>query len=969
MTRDHNYQVRLLHNNVQYTWDGIVGLTEKSLGGPENWDSAGSFPAGMSFLALPDFGQGTTDWGVIANGYNEGKIEASVFENYNTETQTGDPDTLWPLNLALLSGGEFDFSATDGNVVYFVARESDTTHSNAVVGFTLANTLPPMSATAPTEIVNTNSDGTQTFTSVPLTTYGQASWGIPYLFTSVAPQLPVPTGTPRYFSNYHANLVLSNGAVQNSVNGVTQPSYFDNGLAVGPAIVGSQTVIDPSGAQESVSSYSDPLTGIAVQRGSALPGNLLAVAHGVFDPFACMNQLTGGNSISLWDKQSGALLGVLGLENNSLTNRPVNPQKMTFDSAGNLWVIDGGMPAVDCSYPDHPLLGNNKGSGRDPIWRTYGSLIEIRFAGGGTSDNPPTVARIVPISSLSNGSVTLSNPVDVAVSPVTGHIFVADGGANQQVFEFDASTLSLYSSTGAPGGYGQNLSNTSNTCNASIGVNTLWLDYYTAGTGVARPWISVDNEDGLWIGDSTTSRIMRFARSGGSFVYSGSSQMNRWLYLVSVPRNAPTRVFAGSKGMLEYNVDYPSPDTAVEAGPMAGNAAFSAYPVRNWLPCFLQSEWENGGYPDTNSEIVSVEQFNGGTFGSVRYHSANPIVSNTHVIMELPASGILSVENGPAAQNANSMPFTKTVLFDANGSFYASSISNGPCSAPPASGWECEIITQYQTDGTDAFGFPAWGTSGYILTSASLSMIGGDPQGICGNDGCDFAPTSNKMIPFYSGVGWNWHGPITCESANGSCSPSTAPTYHLGSLPVGGNRTQWHAQLETNIEYPTLVNDTSISAPSIPPSGNVNNLGLYSTWITYYGAQNMGIGAHAIDNFIFTTVDGNWQEFSCQLYQYTDDGMMVGQFGWRSTGYYPASGSSGGAPEALKAEALAPGRCANPQMFKIVKVNGDYYLYVTDEGYRAGIQRWHIWNTASIGWLTSSTVNTLGLQVTPLTLQ
>ena len=966
----HDYQVRLLHNNVQFTWDGMVGVTEGTLAGPENWDSAGSFPAGMSFVTLTNSSQVATDWGVLANGYNEGKIEASVFENYNTQTQSGDPDTLWPLNLALLSGGEFDFTATDGNTVYFAARAFDSVHSNAVVGFTLANTLPPLSAAAPIEIVNTNSDGTQSFATVPLGTYGQAPWGNPYLFTAVAQQLPVPAGTSRYFSNTHAGLVLSNTAAQNSVNGVIQPYTFDNGVAVGPAITGSQTVVDPSGAQETISSYGDPLTGIAVQRSSASPGNLLAVAHGIFDPFACMNQVTGGNSISLWDKQTGALLGVLGLENNSLTNRPVNPQKMAFDSAGNLWVIDGGSPAVDCAYPDHPLLGNRNGAGRDPIWKTYGSLIEIQFAGGGSTGNPPTVAGIIPISSLSNGSISLSNPVDIAISPVTGHLFVADGGVNQQVFEFDPSTLNVYSTTGASGGYGQSLSNTANTCNASIGTNTLWLDYYAVGTGVTRPWISIDNEDGLWIGDFPTSRILRFTRSGGSYLYSGASQMNRWLYQVSVPRNAPTRVFAGEMGMLEYSVNYPNPDPAAGVSPMAGNTAFTAYPVRFWLPCVLQAEWQDGGYPDTNLQLTSVEQFDGGTFGSAHYHSANPAVSNIHIVIELPQTGVLSVENGLATQGSSNMPFSNGALFDANGSFYSFSVSNAPCGASAASGWECGKLTQYTANGVDGNGFPTWNVNGIVLATVSLSLMSGDPRGACGNDGCDFAPTANNVIPLYSGTGWDWHGPTTCEPTNAACSPTTAPTYHLGAVTVGGNATEWHAQLETNVEYPTLVNDSSISNPSIPSaSNNVNNLGLYSTWPTYYGAQNMGVGVHSIDNFIFTAVNGNWQEFSCQFYQYTDDGMLVGQFGWRGTGYYPPTGSGGGAPEALKAEALAPGRCGNPQMFKIVKVNGDYYLYVPDEGYRAGAQRWHIGNTASVGWLTASTGNTLGLQASPLTLK
>ena len=35
-------------------------------------------------------------------------------------------------------------------------------------------------------------------------------------------------------------------------------------------------------------------------------------------------------------------------------------------------------------------------------------------------------------------------------------------------------------------------------------------------------------------------------------------------------------------------------------------------------------------------------------------------------------------------------------------------------------------------------------------------------------------------------------------------------------------------------------------------------------------------------------------------------------------------------------------------MFKVLEVGRDYYIYVPDEGYRAGVQRWHISNLGSI---------------------
>ena len=587
-----SYEVRVLHNNVQATWDGTVGVTESSLGGPENWDSTGSFPAGMTFIDFPNASGTVTDWGLVAGGYNEEHLEAYVFRNYDPGSKTGDPDTLWPLNLALQTGGEFDFTATDGNVVYFGVHGNFSTSSNAVVGFTLTNTLPPLTKNASVEIVTNRSDGTQTFSNVPRTTYGQPPWGNPYIFTSVGQNLPPPVGTQVFFSNPPSGVVLSNAAVPHAVASVAQSSSFDNGVSVGPSVTGTQTVVDPSGVTEQVNIHGDPITGIAVERDSASPGNLLAVAHGIAGT-GCGSQSTGGNSISVWDKRTGAQLGLFGLLKNSLTGRRVNPQKMTFDRQGNLWVIDGGTVAVDCSYPKSPVLGNRNGAGRDPLWKTYGSLVKIVFANGG---NQPVIAGILPIPSLGDGAVQLSNPVDISLSPVTGHLFVADGGANQQVFEFDPTTLALLSATGTPGGYG--LSSSSASCNANIGNTTFWLDYIAIFTGVTHPWISVDNEDHLWIGDYSTSRILRFQKSAGQYVYAGMSQMNRWQMLVSVPRNAPTRVFAGTNGMLEYQVDYPNPDPAAGSHPPSGNTAFSSTPVRNWLPCVLREEWQGGGYPE-----------------------------------------------------------------------------------------------------------------------------------------------------------------------------------------------------------------------------------------------------------------------------------------------------------------------------------------------------------------------------------
>lgn len=959
---DHNYEVRVLHSNVKYIWDGIVGVTEPSLAGPNNWDSAGSFPAGMTFVRYSISSGDTSDWGIIANGYNEGTIAASVFNAHDDATRQESPDTLWPLNLALYSRNEFDFAATDGDVIYFGARGYDTQHANAVVGFTLTSTLPPLTQHVPVQLVQPQTDGSQLIGRVPLKSYGKAPWGNPYIFTSIDRQLPAPTGQQYFFKNAAAKLLLSNAAVPHQVNGVTKPEYFDNGIDFGPAIIGKSQVKDSEGRTETVNSYGQVLTGLAVQRKSASPGNLLAVAHGQMAPFTCFSQPTAGNTISIWDKKTGASLGVLILGNNRITKRLINPQKMIFDLRGTLWLIDGGQPAVDCSHPLHPLLGNRGAQGPDPIWKTYGSLLKVSLDGGTDPQHPAVIKQIDVVTQLPNDGPRLSNPVDVAMSPVTGHLFVADGGANQQVYEFDSSTLSLYSKTGKLGGYGPTSYNTGRTCNSSITNETLWLDYFAHGTGVSRPWISVDNEDKLWIGDYSTSRILRFQKVNGSYKFVGDSQKGRYFYDVTVPRNAPTRVFAGPQGMLEYQVDYPDPDPAAMEPPPAGNTAFSSIPVRNWMPCFLRSEWQNGGVPDTTARLYSVEHFNAETFGSIIYHSANPELVNRRPLLKLPESGQLEVRDILLSPKSGALPIASRPYFDPSGNLYASVIQ-APCGPQSSPGTACEKFLQYQVTGLDTGGWPLWESKGRVLAEADLALQRGDALGMCFDRGCDFSPTINNIIPLYAGAKSRWFGYLKCQVTDRDCPAATVPAYHLGGVLVGGNKAQWHAELEANVEYPTLLNDPPGSdRPFAPPSRKVNNLGLYSKYVPRVGKQNMGVAVHSIDNSIFTLVNGNWQQFSCQFYHYTDDGMFVGQFGWRGD-------DASSVPSYQIAEALAPGYCGNPQTFSVVKVRRDYYVYVTDEGYRAGIQRWHIVNTDSIGIFKAATADTLRRQAIPLVLR
>jgi hypothetical protein len=893
------FTIKVQFNNVQYTWDGVVGVNENSLAGPDNWDSAGSFPPTMSFIKVPSLGN--QDFAFVGGGYNEGRLEGFVFS---------DPSRPSPINLALQSGGEFDYSATDGENVYFIALSYCCNGYSAVVGFTPTTTIPPTSPS----------------TAIP--TYGSAPWGNPYIFTDLKQALPPKKGVYTYFTNAAADVVLDNSSTVHDVNGDPVLPYFDNGIATGPFLTTA-------------------LTGIAVQRS----GNLLAVSHGLFLPQYCDSTIMNQNSISLYDKKSGAHLATLRLGLDKATGVPINPQKMVFDTnpkGDELWIIDGGQPAVSCDAGVATFGREVTAANPDPVWATHGHLyrgqiIESNGAYRIDLEGPIQLNGTLAPKPDTINPMGLSNPIDVAVSTRTGHIFVADGGSNQQVYEFDRSTLDVASVTGEPGGYGQS---TARTCNATIHDNVFWFDYIPVGIGTTRPWMTVDNEDGIWIGDYTTSRVLHFTRSSSSepYSYHNGINMNRWLDYVAVPSNTPNRVFGGPGDMLEYSVSYPDPDPAASATPLTGNTAFNVTRVRNWLPCFFQAEGRLSlpGMADPNAILNSVETVTyplaGGeprteTLGTVDYHGGLNGGKNT-ALLSLPVNGTISVVN-------NRITPPEIVWLDSNGSYYHYSATKGGV----------YTIRRYDIIGSEADSFPKWDSIGTPIATVAPNKANGEPTPQCFLTGCIFVPTkTNGIVPIYAGG-------VPGKPTNLSSDP---PVYHLAGVPSTGESMgdyAWHTQLEYDIEYPALTNDANRAEPSTTPA---NNLGIYSNWGTYAGPQYMGFGVQAANDFIFTGINGNGQEYSCQFNQYTDDGMMIGQFGWRGAGYPIGNSVSGGHPDVLKVQALAPGYCANPGMFKVITKGVDstgspsYYLYVSDSAYRAGPQRWHIWNTGSIRKLTGT---------------
>jgi DNA-binding beta-propeller fold protein YncE len=738
------YTIKLLHANVHYDWQGVLGVTEDSLAGPDNWDSTASFPNSIAFLHGKAY---------VAGGYNESRIEGFVF---NEKT----PRTVSPLNMALSSGGEFEDAVTDGRRIYFAALHYLGNGSNAVVSF-----YPD---------------------------------GRPYSFPQ-GTEIPQVAHLGAYF-----------------VNPRTRPRSWLPGMRG----------VDVAPFRDTV------ITGLAVERN----GNLLASAHGGRGGRPPRESL---DTIFLWDKNTGAALGkITGI---------TNPQRMAFDSNGDLWVIEGG-----------PI--------NDFYWDSGARLVRIQGVGGKNEISEPIAG--------------LENPVDVVINPANGHIFVADGGASQQVKEFDPQTFKLISALGKPGGYGRGAA-----CDPTVRPTTFWLDFNFRATGSTLPWIAVDEGGDVWVGDFTSGRMLRF--HNGRLV--DRVEELRWNLQLSVPRNDPTRVFAGWNGMLEYKIDYSVP--LAPSDPLDPAAKHPWKLVRNWYPCFLQAE--AGQQDGKAAQLQAVEKFkNSQTYGLVAYHGGP--FGDDNALISLPEDGHLKFVN-------NRIKVFRFEAIAPDGSFYHVTSSGR--------GTVQFTINRYAVTGYDEQNLPLW-DNGTPIATMTVDRSKGAPYPACSF--CDVTPSDGGIIPIFAGEGFHRN-----------VAPGV-PAFHLGGLPVNGTALQWQTMPEKPIQFPD-GHGTYPANPSRFPAGNQ---------------------AQTIHHDIFAGVNGVWLNFSCQFYHYRDDGLMVAQFGWRR--FNDHNGLSPGVPDPTAGQALAPGFCGNDRRFEFVQVGDDYYMYVPDEGYRAGVHRWHIWNLDSI---------------------
>lgn len=277
-------------------------------------------------------------------------------------------------------------------------------------------------------------------------------------------------------------------------------------------------------------------------------GRVLAVAHPAL------------GVVRLFDKTSGARLGQIPV--------PLNPKtfnQLAFTPAGDLWVVSGTQV--------------------------------LRYA---DVDRSPHIAATV------SG---LTRPVALAAMPNAEGVWVADGGASQQVKQFTRDGqpgLVL----GRPGGY---------TSDPEVAPDKLCFraPEQTEQTGMAQ---TPTGE--LWVIDHCNNRMLRFPLTSASVGRSDAQiAYLPGFYMSTVDHHNARRVFAN---FLEFEAQVDPPWQASSA---------SWRLVRNWLGGLPQAlEDKKEAFNARFGGLYTVETLNGRTYGVVRAHGLYHVV-------ELPANG------------------------------------------------------------------------------------------------------------------------------------------------------------------------------------------------------------------------------------------------------------------------------------------------------------------------------------------
>ena len=582
---------------------------------------------------------------------------------------------------------------------------------------------------------------------------------------------------------------------------------------------------------------------------------------------------------------SGVIDYVPPTQDNQGTSRTNIPTGIAVQTHGNVLAVSHGAFLTFASQDIIKLFDKTSGAllGRIKIPNPQ----SIAFAPNGDlwAISGHSVVQMSSIGTKNDVVVTLnglSAPLAIAVDPSTSDVLVVDGGHSQQVKHFSASGK-LLSTYGDLGGYTD--------CNPTVTKTRLFLDT-TAGDGYVPlapqslvTFLAVFPDSSFWVGDPGNARLLHISSTGQ---YIEQIAFLRFLYYVTVDHGNPSRVFADD---LEYAVDYSEPLTPGDPDPqLGGDGSWSL--AKNWSVC-LANNYLNS--------FDAVQTFpNGKTYAAVRNRNVVNRLSGAYVdeVAELPASGPLK--------------FSGQFLEDSVGDFQSFD------HAGDLTWWAVNdtstglVQTAYQQtlSGYSDDSWPVWG-SPYPLASV--------PWGKTANPSGTNGWTNDPGGTFGSWMSLTPQPTIGGVIATFNPNPGTpGQDYHVGGVKMGGTDWSWKAS----------------------PGAMITSPDEHGTFTDIDNGNN-GIGVLVEGSNVFEGYTGMYATFSNQWMHWSEDGLLIGQFGHPADDY-PENGP------------ISPEAAGNVLTMATASAGDNIYLYNSDESYHPGIHQWKISGLDSVHELIGS---------------
>jgi hypothetical protein len=666
--------------------------------------------------------------------------------------------------------------------------------------------------------------------------------------------------------------MLSAGSASNSLFAVTavsttgQPWSFANGSQASNASSWLQSNNYPLpgyyGPQPSPNvcdaRYGTP-TSLSLQTGMSVThaaSGVIAISHGYSDIASNTTPSPSLDQILLFDKQTCASVGTISVP---------NPQVQAQDADGNIWVISGYW------------------SGQTGANTTYNTLYEIT----NPTTSPTVIANPIP------GVIC---PMAIHYDPVTGHIFINDGGTSQQVKELDPVGLTVVSTIGVLGGFGTGAS-----VNAAIDPNghnnpTFLFDPSTKYSHISgsNGWpfttsVWTDGIGDVWVGDIWNDRVMHYTRANTSSPWTYVNRIMLFPYSYDVSADYVTgRVFGGMQpSLIEYSVN-PSL-TIVPGDPdpnLGGNGAWEE--KFNWLAPILQSSLPHG-MGTTTRQVVTCNgntiafYFDNNTGGGIF-----PVILNTN--------GTLKIKS--------TTPDTLSTTYRGVDNQCAGLYGLGVTGTSPNF---TDSFLFWPHTGTDANGFPIFNSTYTTVASVSGNVTNGDPIISSATFGLAYFPTTAS-------------GNIAVWGGSTNTTSTGNPTYSEGVVSVAGN--SWKGKF-----FPQKL---------IPfPDGEGHFPYKTSTMSAGEGGYTVPEG-----HDIFNMYNGNWDMFGCHIYHWYDDGLMLEDIGPMGSFDYPSVGAWTGTGVPQQTGQIptpsTPYMCGDVAWIYLTPFTDGYIIYHGDENHGKG---------------------------------